>query len=69
VKCAVAGFDYEPTGGAPGSVSFKAERTISSSGCWYFIAVFTSTCPMVCIKSFKFPVFFSTRVPKSWRPQ
>jgi hypothetical protein len=30
--CAVAGFDYEPTGGAPGAVSFKAERTISISG-------------------------------------
>ena len=25
---------YAPVGGAPGSVSFRAERTISSSGCW-----------------------------------
>ena len=33
------------------------------------MAVLTSICPIVCITSFRFPVFFSTRVPKSWRPQ
>jgi len=31
--------------------------------------VFTSTWPIVCMTSFRFPVFFSTRVPKSCRPQ
>ena len=42
---------------------FRAIRTISSSGCWYCIAVLTSLWPIVFITAARFPVLFSTRVP------
>jgi len=42
---------------------FRAPRTISSSGCWYCIAVLTSLWPIVFITAARFPVLFSTRVP------
>ena len=39
---------------------FNAVRTISSSGCWYVIVIFTSACPMVSMTAFRFPVLLST---------
>ena len=42
---------------------FRAVRTISSSGCWYCIAVLTSLWPIVFITAARFPGLFSTRVP------
>src|SRR5712671_7931117 len=35
---------------------FRAIRTISSSGCWYCIAVLTSLWPIVFITAARFPV-------------
>ena len=56
-------FSYTLVCRADSFARFRAIRTISSSGCWYCIAVLTSLWPIVFITAARFPVLFSTRVP------
>jgi hypothetical protein len=62
-------FSYTLVCRADPAARFRAIRTISSSGCWYCIAVLTSLWPIVFITAARFPVLFSTRVPYSCRLQ